>query len=76
VTAAPRSIPDVAEQLMAEFEAMISISAITEVVLRLSLNGAVSLVALAHAAREELRRMADQNYAGETDMIAERQPAT
>ncbi|HEY2831471.1 MAG TPA: hypothetical protein VGJ14_03530 [Sporichthyaceae bacterium] len=54
----PRSVPDVAEQLMREFESVCSVSLVTEIVMRLSRNGAVSLPALAELARRELAALA------------------
>lgn len=53
-----RSIPDVAEQLMHEFQSVFAVSTVTEVVIRLSRNGAVSLAALAEMARQELGTLA------------------
>jgi hypothetical protein len=44
----------VAEQLMHEFEAVCPVSLVTEIVMRLSRNGAVSLPDLAELARREL----------------------
>lgn len=52
-----RSIADVAEGLMREFEAVLGVSAVTEVVMRLSRNGDVSLDALAAQARRELANL-------------------
>jgi hypothetical protein len=54
MTGPPRSIRDVVEQLKHEFEHEASVSAVTEVVTRLSTNGAVSLPVLAAMARSEL----------------------
>lgn len=51
-------MPDVAEQLMSEFEHVLPVSMVTEVVLRLSRDGSVPLPALLEAAREELRAVA------------------
>jgi hypothetical protein len=53
-----RSVPDVAEELMLEFEQVLAPSTVTEIVLRLSKNGAVSLDALAEMARHELAVLA------------------
>jgi hypothetical protein len=58
VNLAPRSVPDVAEQLMCEFEAVCSPALVTEIVMRLSRNGAVSLAMLAERARGELAALA------------------
>jgi hypothetical protein len=54
----PRSVPDVAEQLMREFESACPVSLVTEIVMRLSRNGAVSLPMLAELARAELMALA------------------
>ncbi len=50
----PRSIPEVVELLVREFEGWLPVRAVTEVVMRLSRNGAVSLPVLADMARSEL----------------------
>lgn len=55
---ATRSVPDIAEELMREFENLIAVSTVTEVVMRLSRMGQGTLSALADLAREELRRLA------------------
>jgi hypothetical protein len=54
----PRSVPDVAEQLMREFESACPVSFVTEIVMRLSRNGAVSLPVLAKLAHAELTALA------------------
>ncbi len=63
-----RSISDIAEELMHEFEAVIAVSAVTEVVIRLSRNGGVSLSALADMAREELSGLVSSVVAGAGDL--------
>lgn len=54
MTRQPRSIRDVMDQLKHEFESEIPVRAVTDVVTRLSANGAVSLPVLATMARNEL----------------------
>lgn len=54
MTEHPRSIRDVVDQLRHEFEGRTSVRNVTDVVTRLSANGAVSLLVLAHLARAEL----------------------
>lgn len=49
-----RSVPDVAEQLMHEFQDRVSSSEVTAIVIRLSQKGTVTLAALAEMARAEL----------------------
>lgn len=49
-----RTIPDVAEQLMREFEGFLSVSTITGVVLRLGLDDGVPMADLAAKARGEM----------------------
>lgn len=58
MTEPTRSMPDIAEQLMSEFEGVIPVSTVTEVVMRLSRDGSVPLAALHEIAREELRAVA------------------
>lgn len=58
MTDSSRSMPDIAEELMREFEDLVAVSTVTEVVLRLSRTAQVSLAALADLAREELRALA------------------
>jgi hypothetical protein len=58
VSDSPRSVPDVAEQLMSEFETVCSPALVTEIVMRLARNGAVSLTMLAELARGELAALA------------------
>lgn len=53
-----RSIADVAEALMHEFERVLEASEVTAVVIRLSRSGAGTLPALAEAARQELAALA------------------
>jgi hypothetical protein len=50
----PLSVPDLAEQLMREFESVLPISTVTETVMRISRNGADALTVLADLARQEL----------------------
>lgn len=50
----PRSVSEVVEHLGQEFEGWLSVRAVTDVVMRLSRNGAVSLPVLAEMARSEL----------------------
>ena len=54
MTRPPRSLPDIAEHLMAEFDGRISPSAVTDVVMRLSRNGGMTLDELLELARTEL----------------------
>lgn len=54
----PRSVPDVAELLMSEFESHFLLPVVTEVVMRHSKNGAVSLQVLTELARAELGLLA------------------
>ena len=54
----PRSVPDVAEHLMCEFDAVCSPALVTEIVMRLVRNGAVSLAVLTDLARGELTALA------------------
>lgn len=61
MTGQPRSIRDVVDQLKHEFENEVSVNAVTEVVTRLSRNGAVSLPALATMARTELTALTASN---------------
>lgn len=53
-----RSIRDVVDHLIHEFDGRVPTRGITEVVIRLSANGAVSLPVLAHLARQELEALA------------------
>lgn len=50
-------MPDVAEELMREFENQLAVSTVTEVVIRLSRKGQATLSALTDTAREELRAL-------------------
>ncbi|MGQ0842505.1 MAG: hypothetical protein ACT4QF_00070 [Sporichthyaceae bacterium] len=54
------SIPDVAEQLMREFEERIPVGTITETVLRVSRDGAITLATLAEMARDELASLVSE----------------
>lgn len=58
MTESTRSLPDIAEQLMSEFEHVIPISVVTGVVIRLSRGGSVPLSTLLDSARAELRSVA------------------
>lgn len=53
-----RSISDIAEQLMHEFHDVFAVSTVTQVVIRLTRDGAVSLSDLAAMARDELSALA------------------
>lgn len=53
-----RSISDIAEQLMHEFHGVFAVSTVTQVVIRLSRDGAVTLSDLAAMARNELSTLA------------------
>ncbi len=52
-----RSVADVAEELMREFDGVFPVSTVTAVVMRLSCNGAVSLPVLANLARRDLNAL-------------------
>lgn len=53
------SVSDVAEELMGEFGARVSMSTITRTVMLKSCDGTVPLQVLAEAARDELARMVE-----------------
>ncbi|MGQ0465071.1 MAG: hypothetical protein ACT4QG_07085 [Sporichthyaceae bacterium] len=57
MSSTPGSIPDVAEQLMREFEGFLPISVVTETVMRVCRDGGATLSAVADAARLELARI-------------------
>lgn len=63
------SMPDIAELLMREFEAVIAVSTVTEVVLRLSRGAALDSATLADLAREELRELAAATAASPSDAV-------
>ncbi len=63
-----RSVSDIAEELMHEFESVIPVAAVTEVVIRLSRNGGVSLSALADMARQELSGLVTSVAAGSGEL--------
>lgn len=57
MTEPARSIPEVVETLVQEFDGAFSARSVTNVVKRLSVNGAMSLPALTETARNELTTM-------------------
>lgn len=66
-----RSIADVAEELMSEFDGVFPVSTVTAVVMRLSCNGAVSLSVLDSLARRELNalRVVAPGVGGEPEAV-------
>jgi hypothetical protein len=54
----PLSIPDLAEELMQEFEAVLPISTVADTVLRISRTGTQTPAGLADLARQELTLLA------------------
>jgi hypothetical protein len=64
-----RSIADLAESLMWEFEPVLPIAVVTEVIMRLSRNGTVSLDILGNLARRDLAAMAAERCKHD-DLIA------
>ncbi len=68
MTEPTRSIPDVAEELMHEFQSVCAVSAVTQVVIRLSRDGAVSLSELAELARSELSMLATGRHPRAVDV--------
>lgn len=55
----PESVADLAEELMREFEAELTVSTVTGVIMQLSRDGFISLDELAHLARMQLSRIVD-----------------
>lgn len=58
MTRPPQTVQDVVHQLSAEFDGRVPLQNATELIVRLSANGAVSLPVLAFMARQHLERLA------------------